>query len=78
MIAWKHNAIEVGEKDVPELLGLDIVTFQFAEGGAMGYHGGVFFVTTKYHSTAIHEHAWPHTVASALPMTPMPICITNR
>ena len=78
MIAWKHNAIEVGEKDVPELLGLDIVTFQFAEGGAMGYHGGVFFVTTKYHSTDRHEHACPHTVANALPITPQSSCSTNR
>ena len=46
MTAWGHYVTEVGEKDVPVLLGLDIVAFQFAEGGAMGYHGGVFFVTS--------------------------------
>ena len=46
MKAWGYDVTEVGEKDVPVLLGLDIVAFQFAEGGAMGYHGGVFFVTS--------------------------------
>lgn len=38
--------ITVGDKDLSNLLGLDIVAFQIAESGAMGYHGGVFFITT--------------------------------
>ena len=38
--------IVVGDKDVESLIGLDIVAFQMAEGGAMGYPGGVFFVTS--------------------------------
>ena len=38
--------IHVGNEDLANLLGLDIVAFQLAEGGAMGYHGGVFFVTS--------------------------------
>ena len=38
--------IHVGNEDLTDLLGLDIVAFQLAEGGAMGYHGGVFFVTS--------------------------------
>lgn len=40
------NLIPVGNEDLADLLGLDIVAFQLAEGGAMGYHGGVFFVTS--------------------------------
>ena len=39
---------------------------------------GTPFVNRKYHSTDTHEHAWPHTVASAEPMTPSPITMTNR
>ena len=38
--------IVVGDKDVDSLIGLDIVAYQEAEGGAMGYPGGVFFVTS--------------------------------
>ncbi len=38
--------IVVGDKDVESLIGLDIVAYQEAEGGAMGYPGGVFFVTS--------------------------------
>ena len=45
MTEGKQDIIKVSEKDLDGLLGLDIVAFQFAEGGAMGYHGGVFFVT---------------------------------
>ena len=40
------ETITVGNEDLADLLGLDIVAFQLAEGGAMGYHGGVFFVTS--------------------------------
>ena len=36
----------VGDADVPGLLGADIVAFQLAEPGAMGWPGGVFFVTS--------------------------------
>ena len=46
MNAWGKDIIEVSDKDVPELMGLDIVAFQIASPGAMGYHGGVFFVTS--------------------------------
>ena len=38
---------------------------------------GTPFVRQKYHSTVAHEMAWPHTVASALPTTPMPMISTN-
>ena len=38
---------------------------------------GTPFVMQKYHSTVAHEMAWPHTVASALPATPMPMTNTN-
>ena len=49
--------ISVGNEDLADLLGLDIVAFQLAEGGAMGYHGGVFFVTSdkKVYSTCYLE-----------------------
>lgn len=43
----EDNIIKVGNKDVGDLLGLDIAAFQFAEGGAGGYDGGVFFVTAE-------------------------------
>ena len=43
----KLTIIEVGEEDVPNLLGLDYVAFQIAAPGAMGHHGGVFFVTSN-------------------------------
>ena len=46
MESWGHEVIVVGDKDVESLIGLDIVAYQEAEGGAMGYHGGVFFVTS--------------------------------
>ena len=51
------DLIKVCNKDVGELLGLDIAAFQFAEGGAMGIPGGVFFVTTegKVHFTCYLE-----------------------
>jgi hypothetical protein len=45
MESWGHEVIVVGDKDVESLIGIDIVAFQMAEGGAMGYPGGVFFVT---------------------------------
>lgn len=56
----KGNELEpitVGNEDLADLLGLDIVAFQLAEGGAMGYHGGVFFVTSdkKIYSTCYLE-----------------------
>ena len=35
MIA-EDDIIKVGNKDVGDLIGLDIAAFQFAEGGAMG------------------------------------------
>ena len=46
MESWGHEVIVVGDKDVESLIGLDIVAYQEAEGGAMGYHGGIFFVTS--------------------------------
>lgn len=46
MDSWGHEVIVVGDKDVESLIGLDIVAYQEAEGGAMGYSGGVFFVTS--------------------------------
>ena len=46
MESWGHEVIVVGDKDVESLIGLDIVAYQEAEGGAMGYHGGDFFVTS--------------------------------
>ena len=46
MERWGHEVIVVGDKDVESLIGLDIVAYQEAEGGAMGYPGGVFFVTS--------------------------------
>ena len=45
----KGNELEpitVGNEDLTDLMELDIVAFQLAEAGAMGYHGGVFFVTS--------------------------------
>ena len=45
MKAWDYDVKEVDEKDIPSLMGLDIVAIQIAEPGAMGIHGGVFFVT---------------------------------
>lgn len=47
MNSWGINVIEVGNQDVPELMGLDIVAIQIASPGAMGYHAGVFFVTAQ-------------------------------
>lgn len=47
MNSWGHGIIEVGQEDIHELEGCDIVAFQFAEAGAMGYHAGVFFVTAE-------------------------------
>lgn len=47
MNSWGHGIIEVGHEDIHELEGCDIVAFQFAEAGAMGYHAGVFFVTAE-------------------------------
>ena len=46
MLDKENDVISVGNEDLADLLGLDIVAFQLAEGGAMGYHGGVFFVTS--------------------------------
>ena len=46
MKAWGHDIIEFGEHEAEKLTGLDIVTCQIAEGGAMGYHGGVFLVSS--------------------------------
>ena len=45
MEIWGHEVIVVGDNDVESLIGLDIMAFQMAEGGAMGYPGGAFFVT---------------------------------
>lgn len=47
MIAWGHEIIEFGEKESEDLIGLDIVACQIAEAGAMGYHGGVFLVSSS-------------------------------
>lgn len=47
MKMWDYVIKEVGMEDVPDLMGLDIAAIQIAEGGAMGIHGGVFFVTTS-------------------------------
>lgn len=46
MKAWGKEITEVGDKDVSELLRTDLVVCQIASPGAMGYHGGVFFVTS--------------------------------
>ena len=46
MKAWGHDIIEFGEKEAVCLNGLDIIACQIAEGGAMGYHGGVFLVSS--------------------------------
>lgn len=46
MKCWGYEVMPVSNEDIASLLGLDIVAFQIAEGGAMGYHGGVFFVTS--------------------------------
>lgn len=46
MEAWGHKVIEFGENEAKKLVGLDIVACQIAEGGAMGYHGGVFLVSS--------------------------------
>ena len=57
MDTFEPEIIEVGNDEVAGLLGLDVVAFQIAEGGAMGYHGGVFFVTSdkKVYSTCYLE-----------------------
>ena len=47
MIARGHKIIEFGEKEAERLIGKDIVACQIAEGGAMGYHGGVFLVSSS-------------------------------
>ena len=47
MNSWGINVIEVGNQNVPELMGLDIVAIQIASPGAMGYHAGVFFVIAQ-------------------------------
>ncbi|MBR1433720.1 MAG: hypothetical protein IJ584_01260, partial [Bacteroidales bacterium] len=46
MNGWGYEITEISDKDVQALTGSDIVAFQFAEPGAMGYHGGIFFVTS--------------------------------
>lgn len=47
MKAWDYDIKEVGMEDVPNLMGLYIAAIQIAEPGAMGIHGGVFFVTAS-------------------------------
>lgn len=47
MIAWGHEITEFGENEVNKLIGQEIVACQIAEGGAMGYHGGVFLVSSS-------------------------------
>lgn len=47
MKAWDYDVKEVGKEDIPSLMGLDTVAIQIAEPGAMGIHGGVFFVTAS-------------------------------
>ena len=37
----------VGHDDVLDLIGINVVAIQIAEGGAMGRPGGVFFVTSE-------------------------------
>lgn len=46
MIAWGYEIIEFGEHEAEKLISLDIIACQMAEGGAMGYHGGLFFVSS--------------------------------
>lgn len=49
---------QVGKKDVRKLRGLDIVALQYAEGGAMGEPGGVYFVTSGkevYHTNYLYS-----------------------
>ncbi len=46
MIAWGHEVIEYGEIELKQMSGEDIVACQIAEGGAMGYYGGVFLVSS--------------------------------
>ena len=48
-----YNIIKVGDEEAAQLGNLDIVAFQYAVPGAMGGHGGVYFVTEKkkvYHT----------------------------
>ena len=47
MEAREHKIIEFDETEAKNLLGLDIVACQIAEGGAMGIHGGVFLVSSN-------------------------------
>lgn len=44
MKVWGREVREVGSADVPELAGYEYVACQFAEMGAMGFHGGVFLI----------------------------------
>lgn len=57
MKAWGHDIIEFGEHEAEKLIGLDIAACQMAEGGAMGYHGGVFLVssTSEVYFTCLIE-----------------------
>ena len=61
--------IVVGDKDVESLIGLDIVAYQEAEGGAMGYPGGVFFVTSdkRIFFTSIWEQMSDDNLLKVLP-----------
>lgn len=47
MKEFGYEITNVGREDVPNLIGCKIVAFQIAEPGAMGRHGGVFFVTEE-------------------------------
>lgn len=46
MIICEHNVIEFGEDEARNLFGLDVVACQIASPGAMGFHGGVFLVSS--------------------------------
>lgn len=40
------NIKPVGHDDVQDMIGIEAAAVQIAEPGAMGYYGGIFFVTT--------------------------------
>lgn len=44
---FNYDIIKVGQADVHNLIGSNIVAFQIAAAGAMGDHGGVYFVTME-------------------------------
>lgn len=61
MKAWGHNVTEFGEEESGILIDQDIVACQIAEGGAMGYHGGVFLISSSgkvYFTCLLEPTGW--------------------